>query len=113
MKKYLSIVLFMLTFSAFAQLQVNNTESYYSMKGTFNLDKKEIVMKAIVNDFGEPTVENENLIWTGGGSFEIILNENSIKMEIQKSNDNQEVVEKIKYLGDKILATKNINKTNS
>jgi len=34
-------------------------------------------------------------------------------MEIQKSNDNQEVVEKIKYLGDKILATKNMNKTNS
>lgn len=64
MKKSLSIVLFMLTLSAFAQLKVNNTVSYYSMKATFNLD-------------------------------------------------NQEIVDKIKNLGDKILATKNINNMNT
>ncbi len=34
-------------------------------------------------------------------------------MEIQKSTDNQEIVDKIKNLGDKILATKNINKFNT
>lgn len=113
MKKYLCFVLFLFTFSVFAQLQVNNTESYYSMKGIFNSDKKDSVKKAIVKEFGEPTTENGNLIWTGRGSFEIILNENSIKMEIQKSNDNQEVVDKVKNLGDKILATRHINKINS
>lgn len=54
----------LLTFAVFAQLRANNTESYYSMKATFNLD-------------------------------------------------NQEIVDKIKNLGDKILATKNINNTNT
>lgn len=113
MRKYVCFILFMFAFSAFAQLNANNTESYYSMKGTFNPAKKEIVKNAIEKEFGEATVENTDLIWTGRGSFEIILNGNSIKMEIQKSNDNQEIVEKIKNLGGKILATKDINRINS
>ncbi|WP_291067947.1 MULTISPECIES: hypothetical protein [unclassified Empedobacter] len=113
MKKSLSIVLFMLTLSVFAQLRANNTESYYSMKGTFNSDKKDIIKKTIEKEFGEGTLEDSGYIWTGRGSFEIILNDNSLKMEIQKSTDNGEVVDKIKNLGDKILATKNINNTNT
>lgn len=113
MKKYLSLFLILLTFAVFAQLRANNTESYYSMKGTFNSDKKEIIKKTIEKEFGEGILEESGYIWTGRGSFEIILNDNSLKMEIQKSTDNQEIVDKIKNLGDKILATKNINKSNT
>lgn len=113
MKKYLSLFLLLSTFAVFAQLRANNTESYYSMKGTFNSNIKDIIKKTIEKEFGEGTLEDSGCIWTGRGSFEIILNDNSLKMEIQKSTDNQEVVDKIKNLGDKILATKNINNTNT
>lgn len=86
---------------------------FFSVKGTFNSEKTEIIKNTIEKELATPTIENNDFVWSGRGSFEIILNKNFLKIEIQKSNDNQEIVMKIKNLGEKIMAIKNINKVNS
>lgn len=92
---------------------LNDNPLSYTYKVVFRPQQNDMVKELIETQFGEGTLEDSGYIWTGRGSFEIILNDNSLKMEIQKSTDNQEVVDKIKNLGDKILATKNINNTNT
>ena len=113
MKKYLCFILTILSFSVFAQLRASNTDTFFSVKGTFNSEKTEIIKNTIEKELATPTIENNDFVWSGRGSFEIILNKNFLKIEIQKSNDNQEIVMKIKNLGEKIMAIKNINKVNS
>ena len=106
MKKYLSLFLLLSTFAVFAQLRANNTESYYSMKGTFNSDKKDIIKKTIEKEFGEGVLEDSGYIWTGRGSFEIILNEIRLKWRFKKVPIIKKLWIKLKILETKFLRQK-------
>ena len=110
MKKYLLLFALFIFSVGFAQksatfnnnIQINDKNESYSYKANFNASKTSVVRQTITKEFGEPKSNDTDLVWTWNGSYEISLREGGVNINFGKSNDNDELYQKVKNLGNKI-----------
>ena len=78
---------------------LNDNPSSYTYKAVFSPQQNDILKKIIETQFGNPKVNRGDLVWNDNGSYEIVLSDYQLKINFGKSNDTENIYQKVKELG--------------
>lgn len=81
---------------------LNDNPSSYTYKAVFSPQQNDILKKIIETQFGNPKVNRGDLVWNDNGSYEIVLSDYQLKINFGKSNDTENIYQKIKELGSTV-----------
>lgn len=81
---------------------LNDNPSSYTYKAVFSPQQNDILKKIIETQFGNPKVNRGDLVWNDNGSYEIVLSDYQLKINFGKSNDTENIYQKVKELGSTV-----------
>ena len=86
---------------------LNDNPLSYTYKAVFRPQQNDMVKELIETQFGKGNLSGGNLVWNRNGSYEIILSDYQLKINLVKSSDTESVYQQIKELGTTITKTLN------